>query len=44
MSIRVSAETHRRLRLLYVETGESMNKMINEAIEQWLDRREEKSS
>ena len=43
MSIRVSAETHRRLRALYVETGVSMNAMINEAIEQWLDRRKEKS-
>ena len=40
MSIRLPAEVHRRLRALYVETGQSMNSMVNEAVQQWLDRRE----
>lgn len=40
MSIRLPAEVHRRLRALYVETGKSMNSMVNEAVQQWLDRRE----
>ncbi len=40
MSIRLPADVHRRLRALYVETGQSMNSMVNEAVQQWLDRRE----
>ena len=40
MTIRLPKGTHRTLRILSATTGVAMNTMINEAIEQWLARRE----
>lgn len=41
MTVRLPKTTHRKLGHLAVETGVSMNTMINEAVAQWLARREE---
>ena len=42
MTISVPAEIHRRLRAIYVETGETMTSVVNKAIRAWLDEHEDK--
>ena len=38
MSIRIPESVHRQLRQRYIDTGQAMNAMVNEAIEQWLEK------
>ena len=41
MTIRLPKGTHRTLRILSATTGVAMNTMINEAVGEWLARRDQ---